>query len=60
MTVRVGSLLHGFVEFLHPIAFLQDLARFCAVGRADNAVLLHQVNQARGAAIANSQAALKC
>src|SRR3981189_2970606 len=50
----------GIVEFLHPAAVFQDLAGLGAVRRADDAVLLHEVDEARGAPVANSQAALQC
>src|SRR5258708_15663301 len=50
----------GIVEFLHPIAVLEDLARLGAVRRADDTVLLHKVDEARRAAITDAQAALQC
>jgi hypothetical protein len=48
-----AGLLRGFVEFFHPVAILKDFARLCAIGRPDDAVLLHKVNQARRASIPN-------
>src|SRR5215469_15856437 len=47
------------VEFFHPIAVFQDFTRLGAVGRADDAVFLHQIDETRGAAITDSQAALQ-
>ncbi len=49
-----GSLPQGGVDL--PVVFrrLQQLARFGAVGGADQAVLFHQVNEVRGAAVANT------
>src|ERR1700738_4122679 len=51
--------MRGIVEFLHPAAVFQDLARLGTIGRADDAVLLHKVDQACGPPVANSQAALQ-
>src|ERR1700738_3114215 len=51
--------MRGIVEFFHPAAVFQDLARLGTIGRADDAVLLHKVDQARRAPVANSQAALQ-
>lgn len=53
------DLLRGIIEFLHPIPVFQDFAGLGAVGRTDDAVLLHQIDEARGAPIANPQAALQ-
>ena len=41
--------LRGFVEFLHPVAVLQHFAWFRSVRRADDAIFLHYIDQARGA-----------
>ena len=35
------ELLHGFVEFAHPVFLLQDFAGLGAVGRAYDAVFFH-------------------
>src|SRR5260370_12071860 len=51
--------MRGIVELFHPVAVLEDFARLGAVGRTDNAVLLHQVDQARGAPVSDAQAALQ-
>jgi hypothetical protein len=40
------------LHFLQPIRTFQHVARAAAVGRADDAVALHHVENARGAAIA--------
>src|SRR5437867_13086747 len=47
------------VEFLHPVAVLQDLARFRSVRWTDDTVLFHEIDQASSPAVANSQAALQ-
>src|SRR5947209_1290236 len=57
--VMTPFLLRRFVEFFHPVAILEDFARLGAVGRADNAILFHQIDQARGTAITDAQAALQ-
>jgi len=44
MTILVGSSLHRVVEFFHPVLRLEDFAGLGAVGGADDAVLLHEVN----------------
>src|ERR1700719_5223922 len=51
--------MRGIVESLHPAAVFQDLASLGTIGRADDAVLLHKVDQACGPPVANSQAALQ-
>ena len=38
------KLFYGFVEFAHPVFFLQHFARTRAVGRADDSIFLHQVD----------------
>jgi len=52
-------LAQGFVNFMHPIRALQNLAGLGAIGSADDSVTLHQVKQAGGAAISQPQAALQ-
>ena len=47
------------IDFAHPVFCFQDFARLCAVGRADDAVFFHDVDKARGAAVADTQAALQ-
>src|ERR1019366_2533625 len=59
MTILVGSSLHRVVEFFYPVFGFEDFAGLGAVGGAHDAVLLHEVDQARGAAIADAQAAPK-
>src|SRR5229473_5725428 len=49
----------GIVEFLHPVPVFQDFARLGAVRRADDAVFLHQIDEARGAAITDAQPPLQ-
>src|SRR5260370_1133334 len=51
--------MRGIVEFLHPIAVLEDLARLRPIRWTNNPILFHEVNQARGAAVADAQAALQ-
>src|SRR5260370_31231930 len=51
--------MRGIVEFLHPIAVLEDFARLRPIRWTNNPILLHEVNQARGAAVADAQAALQ-
>src|SRR5437016_5710158 len=55
----VTILLHGVVELFHPAFAFEHFARPRAVRRADDAVLLHQVDQVRGTAVADAQAALQ-
>src|SRR5215813_9987704 len=47
------------VEFFHPVAVFEDFTRLGAVGRADDAVLFHQIDETRGAAITDAQSALQ-
>jgi len=56
----VCQLLLRFIEFFHPVAIFEDFARLGAVGRTDDAVFFHKVDQARGAAVTDAQAALQC
>jgi len=46
-----ASLAQGGLYLVEPIMWLENLAGFCPVGRADNAIALHHVNQMGGAAI---------
>jgi hypothetical protein len=45
------------LNLVEPVGRLEDLARFRPVGRADNSVALHHVDQVGGAAIAYPQTA---
>src|SRR5205814_4929777 len=49
----------GIVELLHPGPIFQNLAGLGTVRWADDAVLLHKVDQARGPPVTDSQAALQ-
>jgi len=46
-------------HFCDPVGTLQDFARLWAVGSANDAVVLHEIDEVRGAAIADAQAALE-
>jgi hypothetical protein len=46
------------IKLPHPVAVLENLARFGPVGGTDDAILLHEVDEPRGAAIAYAKAAL--
>src|SRR5262245_20424116 len=46
-------------DLAQPVGTLEDLTRFGTVGGAHNAVLLHQVDQVGGAAVADAQPALQ-
>src|SRR6185437_1785584 len=59
-TTEPRLLARRLIDLAHPVAFLENFARLGAVGRADDAVLLHEIDQARGTAIADAQAALQC
>src|SRR5690242_1043961 len=54
-----GFLPHGFFYFIEPAGTLKDFAGLGAVGGANDAVFLHQINQVSGAAIADAQAPLQ-
>src|SRR6202050_4233833 len=54
-----ARLLHGLVKFLDPVFLFQNFAGFRTIGRADDSVLLHQINQTRRAAVTNAQASLQ-
>jgi site-specific DNA recombinase len=56
---QIMASLHGIVEFFHPCAILEQFARLGSVRRANDAVLLHQINQTRRAAITNPQPPLQ-
>src|SRR5256884_9258660 len=58
-TTLFRSLMLRRIEFFHPVAVFQNLARLCAVGGADDAIFFHEVDQARGPAVADPQAALQ-
>src|SRR5579859_7666222 len=53
-------LLHRLVELFHPAFALKHFARTRPIRRAHNAILLHQINQVRRAAIPNPQSPLQC
>ena len=63
MALRIGreyaALAAILLEFANPVFALQDFARLGAVGGADDAVFLHDVDQARGAAVPDAQAAIR-
>src|SRR6516225_2698271 len=46
--------------FSMPVGALEHLARFAPVGRADDAVALHHVEDTRRAAVAQTEVALQC
>ncbi len=46
-------------DFLEPVGAFEDFAGFAAVGRADDAVAVHHVEDAGGAAVAEAEAALQ-
>src|SRR2546429_6787335 len=56
---RLCHLMLRRIEFFHPVAVFQNLARLGAVGGADDAIFFHEVDQARGPAVADPQAALQ-
>jgi hypothetical protein len=47
------------IDFAHPVFCFQDFAGLGAVRWADDAVLFHDVDQAGGSAVADSQAPLQ-
>ena len=47
-----GALAQRSFYFVQPVGALQDLSRLAAVGGADNAIALHHVENAGGAAVA--------
>src|SRR5947209_1127703 len=53
------SLAHRLFYFGNPIGTLQHFSWLRTVRRADDAVLLHQIDEVCGAAIANSQPPLQ-
>src|SRR5579862_6373676 len=52
-------LAHRLFNFRDPVRTLQQFARFWTIGRADDAVLFHQVDQMSRAAVSDAQAALQ-
>ena len=52
------ELAQGLVDLAHPVFRFQNFAGLGAVGRADDAVFFHDVDEASGAAVADAQAAL--
>src|SRR5256884_6455892 len=48
---RLCHLMLRRIEFFHPVAVFQNLARLGAVGGADDAIFFHEVDQARGPAV---------
>src|SRR5216117_2982755 len=58
VAVASGLLLAQLAHALEELRLDQDLARLAAVGRADDAVLLHHVDQPRRPRVAQLQAAL--
>src|ERR1022692_914156 len=46
-------------DFVEPVGALEDFARLAAVGRADDAVALHAIQNARGASVAEAQMTLQ-
>src|SRR4051794_34586864 len=55
----IGCSLDRFVEFAHPVSCFEEFAWLGAVRRADYAVFLHDVDEARGASVTDAQAALQ-
>ena len=58
MSARLCHLLLRLIEFFHPVTVFQNLARLGAIGRTNDAVFFHKVDQARGSAVTDAQAAL--
>ncbi len=56
---RLERLAQLVLDFLQPVRTLQDLARLATVGRADDAFVLHHVQNPRRAAVAQAEAALQ-
>src|SRR5208282_2070642 len=54
-----SGLAQRLVHFTQPFGFLKDLARPGAIGSADDAILLHHVDEPRGATVAEAQTALE-
>ena len=57
MAARELALPH--FDFVQPVGALQHFARLAAVRRADDAVALHHIENARGAAVAQAQVPLQ-
>src|SRR6266404_4709405 len=53
------GLARGLFDFRNPVGTLQYFAWLGTIGGADDAVLLHQIDEVRGAAVADAQAALQ-
>ena len=52
-------LAQGVFDFAEPVGTLEDFAWLGAVGGADDAVALHQIDEVGGAAVADAQTPLQ-
>ena len=57
--ITEGGLSQCFFHFAQPIRLLQHFARFRAVGRPHDPIGLHEIDQVRGAAVADTQPPLQ-